>query len=102
MLNKIDLYKKEHEVHQEEMMGYYRQMGYEKVIFVSAATGENIVALKQLIFEEVKRKHLQLFPNFLKDGGMNFHPGRQNRERSLIKKSSPKKNFPKGSKLSGS
>ena len=74
ILNKVDLYKKEHEINQEEMMGYYREMGYEKVIFVSAATGENIVALKQMIFEEVKRKHLQLYPNFLKDGGYEFSP----------------------------
>jgi len=74
ILNKVDLYKKEREVNQEEMMGYYRQMGYEKVIFVSASTGENIVALKQMIFEEVKRKHLQLYPNFLKEGGYEFSP----------------------------
>ena len=74
ILSKIDLYKKEHEINQEEMMGYYREMGYEKVIFVSAATGENIVALKQMIFEEVKRKHLQLYPNFLKEGGYEFSP----------------------------
>jgi GTPase len=74
ILNKVDLYKKEHEVNQEEMIGYYRQMGYEKVIFVSAATGENIVALKQLIFEEVKRKHIQLYPNYLKEGGYEFSP----------------------------
>ena len=74
ILNKVDLYKKENEIHQEEMIGYYRQMGYEKVIFVSAATGENIVALKQLIFEEVKRKHIQLYPNYLKEGGFEFSP----------------------------
>jgi GTP-binding protein HflX len=74
ILNKVDLYKKEHEVNQEEMIGYYRQMGYEKVIFVSATTGENIVALKQLIFEEVKRKHIQLYPNSLKEGGYEFSP----------------------------
>ncbi|HEX6227314.1 MAG TPA: GTPase HflX [Chryseolinea sp.] len=74
ILNKVDLYKKENEIHQEEMIGYYRQMGYEKVIFVSAATGENIVALKQLIFEEVKRKHIQLYPNYLKEGGYEFSP----------------------------
>ncbi|HZB14941.1 MAG TPA: GTPase HflX [Chryseolinea sp.] len=74
ILNKVDLYKKEHEVNQEEMIGYYRQMGYEKVIFVSATTGENIVALKQLIFEEVKRKHIQLYPNYLKEGGYEFSP----------------------------
>ncbi|HXR82569.1 MAG TPA: GTPase HflX, partial [Saprospiraceae bacterium] len=74
ILNKVDLYKKEHEINQEEMMGYYREMGYEKVIFVSAATGENIVGLKQMIFEDVKRKHLQLYPNFLKEGGYEFSP----------------------------
>ena len=74
ILNKIDLYKKEHEINQEEMMGYYREMGYEKVIFVSAATGENIVVLKQMIFEAVKRKHLHLYPNFLKEGGYEFSP----------------------------
>jgi GTPase len=74
ILNKVDLYKKEHQINQEEMIGYYRQMGYEKVIFVSAATSENIVALKQLIFEEVKRKHLHLYPNYLKEGGYEFSP----------------------------
>jgi GTPase len=74
ILNKVDLYKKEHEINQEEMMGYYREMGYEKIIFVSAVTGENIVALKQMIFEEVKRKHLHLYPNFLKEGGYEFSP----------------------------
>ena len=74
ILNKVDLYKKEHEINQEEMIGYYREMGYEKVIFVSAATGENIMALKQMIFEEVKRKHLQLYPNFFKEGGYEFSP----------------------------
>ena len=75
ILNKIDLYKNQgHEINQEEMMGYYWQMGYEKVIFVSAITGENIVALKQMVFEEVKRKHLQLYPNFLKEGGFEFSP----------------------------
>lgn len=69
VLNKVDLYLKEHpDANLEEMKGYYRHMGYEQVIFVSAATGYNITELKRLMFEEVKKKHLQIFPNFLKDG----------------------------------
>ncbi|HEY3402344.1 MAG TPA: hypothetical protein VGK59_03095, partial [Ohtaekwangia sp.] len=69
ILNKIDLFQKEHtEVNLDEMKGFYRQHGFENVIFVSAATQENITPLKQLIFDRVKEKHLQIFPNFYKDG----------------------------------
>jgi GTP-binding protein HflX len=74
VLNKTDLYRQEHELNIDEMTGYYRQMGYENIIFVSAATNENITALKQLIFEKVKHKHLQLYPNWLKEGGYEFSP----------------------------
>lgn len=69
VLNKVDLYRQQNpEVNLDEMKGYYRQMGYEDVIFVSATKNENITELKKLIFEEVKKKHLLIFPNFLKDG----------------------------------
>jgi GTP-binding protein HflX len=69
VLNKIDLYRQQNpETNLDEMKGYYRQMGYEDVIFVSATKNENITELKRLIFEEVKKKHLLIFPNFLKDG----------------------------------
>ena len=69
VLNKIDLYRKQNpDADLEEMIGYYRQMGYEYVIFVSATTNQNITELKKMIFEEVKRKHVQLYPNFFKDG----------------------------------
>ncbi len=69
VLNKVDLYLKAHpDANLEEMKGYYRHMGYEHVIFVSAATGTHIVDLKKMMFEEIKKKHLQIFPNFLKDG----------------------------------
>ncbi len=81
ILNKIDLYREQgHDFNMEEMKGYYREMGYEKVIFASATSNENITALKQLIFEEVKQKHLQLYPNFLKDGGYEFSPWPLNEE----------------------
>jgi GTP-binding protein HflX len=75
ILNKIDVYRqKGNELNVEEMKGYYRQLGYQKVIFVSATKNENIVQLKQMIFEEVNKKHIQLYPNFLKEGGFDFSP----------------------------
>jgi GTP-binding protein HflX len=74
VLNKIDLYRKQgNELNIDEMKGYYREMGYEDIIFISATSNENIVALKQMLFEEVKKKHIQLYPNFLKDG-FEFSP----------------------------
>jgi GTP-binding protein HflX len=69
VLNKIDLFIKEHpDTNLEEMTGYYRQMGFENVVFVSATTNKNITDLKRMLFDEVKRKHLMIYPNFFKDG----------------------------------
>lgn len=69
VLNKIDLFREKHpDVNLEETRGFYRQHGFAEVIFVSALANENINALKQLIFEKVKEKHLQIYPNFMKDG----------------------------------
>src|SRR5688572_5239734 len=75
VLNKIDLFRKSHpDANLDEMKGYYRQQGYSDVIFVSATGNENITQLKQMIFEEVKKKHIQLYPNFLKEEGFEFSP----------------------------
>jgi GTPase len=74
VLNKIDLYKKQNpEANLEEMKGYYKDHGFNHIIFVSATTNENIVGLKQTLYEEVKKKHVQIFPNFLKSG-FDFSP----------------------------
>ncbi len=74
VLNKIDLYKKQNpDADLEEMKGYYKEHGFEHIIFVSATTNDNIVGLKQTLYEEVKKKHVQIFPNFLK-GGFDFSP----------------------------
>jgi GTP-binding protein HflX len=68
ILNKVDLFRKQHEeANLEEMKGYYRQHGYDNIVFVSAATKENIDVLRNVITEEVKKKHLTIFPNFLKE-----------------------------------
>lgn len=68
VLNKVDLFKERNgEINIEEMRGYYRQHGFNNIVFVSAATRENIDLLRKMIFEQVKKKHLTLYPNFLKN-----------------------------------
>ncbi len=74
VLNKIDLYKKQNpDANLDEMKGYYKALGFDHIIFVSATTNENIVGLKQTLYEEVKKKHVQIFPNFLKSD-FDFSP----------------------------
>jgi GTP-binding protein HflX len=69
VLNKVDLYKKQHpEANLDEMKGYYRQHGFQNIVFISASNRENIDELKEVILEEVKKKHLALYPNYLQNG----------------------------------
>ncbi len=67
VLNKIDLVTptEEEPLDLDAMKGYYREKGFENVIFVSAHQRENIDGLKEMIYEEVKKKHLKIYPNFL-------------------------------------
>ncbi len=66
VLNKVDLMREqEPEINPEEIKGYYRQHGFEKVVFVSATQKENIEELKAVLFEEVKKKHMQIYPNYV-------------------------------------
>ncbi|MBX2967656.1 MAG: GTPase HflX [Cyclobacteriaceae bacterium] len=71
VLNKVDLLnakQTEEPLDLESMKRYYNDHGFAQVIFVSAETGENMVELKKLLFDEVKKEHVKIFPNFLKDG----------------------------------
>ncbi|MFZ6009985.1 MAG: GTPase HflX [Bacteroidota bacterium] len=66
VLNKIDLYQQQHpEAPLDEMKGYYRQHGFDKIVFISATARQNIDELKEVLFEEVKKKHVQIYPNYL-------------------------------------
>ena len=66
VLNKIDLLRAQQpEIQLDEIRGYYRQHGFEKVVFVSAATKENVEELRDVIFQEVKKKHMQIYPNYI-------------------------------------
>lgn len=66
VLNKVDLFKQQHpEANLEEMKKYYREHGFENIVFMSATTKENMDAFKKALYEEVKKKHLRIYPNYL-------------------------------------
>ncbi len=66
VLNKIDLLpKSDTPVSFEELKGYYRQQGFDKIVFMSATSKENVDELKQVLYEEVKKKHLTIYPNYI-------------------------------------
>lgn len=66
VLNKIDkLESEDGPIDLDSLQGYYRQHGFENVVFVSAIKKENIQSLRQMIFEEVKKKHLMIYPNYV-------------------------------------
>ena len=70
VLNKVDLYKSGHaDADLEEMKGYYREHGFENIVFVSATTRENMDEFKKTLYEEVKKKHVTLYPNYLQQDG---------------------------------
>jgi GTP-binding protein HflX len=70
VLNKIDrLHSEDGSVDLESLSGYYREHGFEKVVFISATEKENINLLRQAIFEEVKKKHLAIYPNYVSSIG---------------------------------
>ncbi len=65
VLNKIDLLQqREGKIDFENSRGHYRDMGYERVIFISATSKQNIDELRKSIFEEVKKKHVTFYPNY--------------------------------------
>ena len=66
VLNKIDLLQ-EHEgmMDFESVRGRYRELGYERVVFISATAKQRIDELRKVIYEEVKKKHLTFYPNYV-------------------------------------
>jgi GTP-binding protein HflX len=67
VLNKADLLTGEGSL--QEMEGYYGSQGYAKVVFVSATTRLNVDQLRKVIFDEVMKKHMQIYPNYVLPAG---------------------------------
>lgn len=66
VLNKIDkLESEEKPIDFDALRGYYNQHGFAAVVFVSATHKENIQALRQMIFDHVKKKHVTIYPNYI-------------------------------------
>lgn len=72
VLNKMDLLQNM-DVNTDDLKGYYRQHGFEHVVFISAEKKENVSELRQLLFEVVRKKHLTIYPNYVGDSGFVFN-----------------------------
>lgn len=73
VLNKVDLLKiKEPEVNLNTMKLHYQEHGFKDIVFVSAFTKENLDELRKVIFEEVKKRHMTIYPNYV--NGESFQP----------------------------
>jgi GTP-binding protein HflX len=70
VLNKVDMLKpsEDESLKVEDLKRYYREHGFEQIVFISATRGEGIPELKATLFEEIRKKHIQIYPNYLKDG----------------------------------
>lgn len=51
----------------ERLKKTYLNTEGESIVFISAEKKENIAEMRQVIFEKVKKQHMTIFPNYLKD-----------------------------------
>jgi GTP-binding protein HflX len=65
VLNKADMLAGGQSQDLEEMQRYYGSQGFARVIFVSATTRLNIDQLRKAIYEEVLKKHMLIYPNYV-------------------------------------
>ncbi len=66
VLNKIDLLKGQPGPEFfENVRGRYRELGFEHMVFISATSKQNLAELKKDLYEEVKKKHMKIFPNYV-------------------------------------
>jgi GTP-binding protein HflX len=87
VFNKIDLYKPTEEMldlemetdevtYRENMLTrlkatYMNRQDY-TAVFISATKKENISELRDLLVQKVSERHLEIYPNYLKDSGMDY------------------------------
>lgn len=65
VLNKIDLVEKENgPMDFEASMGYYREHGFEHVVFLSALSKKNLQAFREKLGKLVEERFRKLYPNY--------------------------------------
>lgn len=73
VLNKVDLLQtQDKDIDLAAMRRYYHDLGFKNTVFISAVTKENMDELRKVIFEEVKRRHLQIYPNYVNGNAYHF------------------------------
>lgn len=66
VLNKIDqLQTEDPAIDWESRKGFYRQLGFADVVFISAVRRLHIAELRALLYERVKARHMTLYPNYV-------------------------------------
>jgi GTP-binding protein HflX len=65
LLNKIDLVEKENgQMDFEERVGYYREHGFEHVLFLSALSKKNLQHFRETLGRLVEEKFKKIYPNY--------------------------------------
>jgi GTP-binding protein HflX len=72
VLNKVDLLEKNDEQSLDELRGYYKTKGFSRVMFVSATTKQNVEELRQGVYEEVRKRHMQIYPNYVPNPALDY------------------------------
>ncbi len=66
VLNKIDLVTSESgALDFEQIRGRYKEQGIDTVVFISAEKKQNLDELRRVMYEEVKKKHVKFYPNYV-------------------------------------
>ena len=66
VLNKIDMLEGQPSAEYfENVRGRYRELGFEHLVFISATTKQNLPELRKDLYEEVKKKHMKIYPNYV-------------------------------------
>ena len=64
VLNKIDLIEQEPGVDFEERAGYYRSLGFNHVVFLSAISKQNLQTFREMLGKLVEEKFAQVYPSY--------------------------------------
>jgi GTP-binding protein HflX len=66
VLNKIDLVEQENATFDmEERKRYYRELGFEHIVFLSASTKQNLQEFRDTLGKLVMEKFMKIYPNYM-------------------------------------
>lgn len=65
VLNKIDLVENEPGTGWESRSGYYKDLGYKHIVFLSARSKENLQTFRTVLGRLVKERFMQIYPNYV-------------------------------------